>query len=290
MSDHSSLAIYVTKDGLVELNVPLNKDTVWLSQRQMAQLFNKNVRTINQHIRHIYEEKELNSLSTISKSEIVQQEGNRKVSRVVQTYNLDVIISVGYRIKSQEGTRFRIWATKILRDHLIKGYSFNQNRLANTGIKELEQSLSLIQQTLLHQESIDEIGKEAFNIVTKYAKSWRVLLAYDEDQLQIPKTKQPVSIKFPYEEAVRLIQALKDSLIQKGEASLLFGSERENKLQGILGNIEATFIGQSLYSTVEEKAAHLLYFIIKDHPFTDGNKRIKLLMIKLITNLINDII
>ncbi len=147
MSDNSSLAIYVSKGGTVELNVSLTEDTVWLSQKQMAQLFGKHVKTVNQHIRHIYKEGELDPVSTISKSEMIQQEGHRKVSRVVQTYHLDVIISVGYRVKSQEGTNFRIWATTVLREHLIKGYTLHQKRLADTGIKALEQSLSLFQQT-----------------------------------------------------------------------------------------------------------------------------------------------
>ena len=161
MSDQNNIVIYQSKDGNVELRVELDQETVWLTQKQMGELFGKDTKTINQHIRHIYEEGELDQISTISKSEIVQKEGARSIAREVKTYNLDVVISVGYRVKSKEGTQFRIWANKVLRDHIIKGYTLNQKRLAENGLKDLEQSLSLIQQTLLNQDLVTDLGKDA---------------------------------------------------------------------------------------------------------------------------------
>lgn len=285
MSKAPGVAIYVSKGGDVELNVGLDQETVWLSQKQMAHLFNKDIKTVNQHIKHIYEEMELEKLSTISKSKIVQNEGGRKVSREVKVYNLDVIISVGYRVKSKEGTQFRIWATKILRDYLMKGYTLNKKMLAEKGIKELEKSMELIQKTLLKQDFVSDLGKSAIKIVTEYAKSWSLLLAYDEDQLRIPKSSITEHKKLSYKSALNAVNTLKQSLIAKNEASSLFGNEMAHGLQSILGNIEQTFGGKYLYPSIEEKAAHLLYFIIKDHPFTDGNKRIGSLLFLCYLNL-----
>lgn len=270
--------VYISKSGAVELDVPLDHETVWLTQKQMAELFGKDVKTVNQHIRHIYEEGELEQNSTISKSEIVQNESGRTVLREIQTYNLDVIISVGYRVKSKEGTQFRKWATSVLRDHLIKGYTVNQNRLAERGLKELEHSLLLIQQTLLNQKLVGDLGKNALKIVTEYAKSWRLLLDYDEESLKVPKALHQAHSELSYDQALVAIDALKKNLLEKGEASALFGNEREHGLKGILGNMEQSFGGEELYPSVEQKAAHLLYFVIKDHPFTDGNKRIGCLL------------
>ena len=285
MSKVPGVAIYASKGGEVELSVALDQETVWLSQKQMANLFNKDIKTVNQHIRHIYEERELEKQLTISKSEIVQNEGGREVSREVKVYNLDVIISVGYRVKSKEGTQFRIWATKILRDHLIKGYSLNQKLLAEKGLKELEQSMALMQKTLLQQDLVSDLGKSTIKIVTEYAKSWRLLLAYDEEQLSIPKSSIKEHKELSYKNSLNALNTLKQSLILKNEASLLFGNEIAHGLQSILGNIEQTFGGEYLYPSIEEKAAHLLYFIIKDHPFTDGNKRIGSLLFLCYLNL-----
>ena len=274
MNTQDNIIIYESKEGSVELKVSLDKETVWLSQKQMGDLFGKSLKTINQHIRHIYDEGELEQISTISKSEIVQQEGVRVVSREVNVYNLDVIISVGYRVKSKEGTQFRIWATKVLREHIIKGYTLNQKRLAEKGLRDIEQSLSLIQETLVNQELVTDIGKDALKIVMEYAKSWKLLLAYDENQLNLARSKKQPHQELLYKDALMAISTLKENLIHKGEASPLFGNERDHSLKGILGNIEQTFGGESLYSSIEEKSAHLFYFVIKDHPFTDGNKRI----------------
>ncbi|MFZ9036151.1 MAG: RhuM family protein [Francisellaceae bacterium] len=275
MTKQSNIVIYQSQEGDVDLQVSLDHETVWLTQQQMSSLFSKNVRTISEHIMNIFKEGELDQNSVIRKSRITAQDGKEYTT---SQYNLDVIISVGYRVKSKEGTQFRIWATKVLRDHVIKGYTLNQKRLAENGFKDLEQSLSLIQQTLLNYDLVTDIGKDALRIVTEYAKSWRVLLAYDEDQLMLAQSEHQPHNELTYEQASTAISMLKENLIEKGEASSLFGNDRNHGLAGILGNIEQTFGGELLYTSIEEKAANLLYFIIKDHPFTDGNKRIACLI------------
>jgi prophage maintenance system killer protein len=278
----SDMVIYVSKDRGVELNIALDKETVWLSQKQMSQLFHKDVRTISEHIKNIFKEGELAESSVIRKSRITASD---QKSYEILEYNLDVIISVGYRVKSKEGTLFRIWSTKVLRDHLIKGYSLNHRLLAEKGMKELEQSMVLMQKTLLQRDLVSDLGKSAIKIVTEYAKSWRLLLAYDEEQLSIPKSAITEHKELSYKNALNAVSTLKQSLISKNEASSLFGNEIAHGLQGILGNIEQTFDGGPLYPSIEEKAAHLLYFIIKDHPFTDGNKRIGSLLFLCYLNL-----
>ncbi|MDP3694619.1 MAG: virulence protein RhuM/Fic/DOC family protein [Desulfocapsaceae bacterium] len=189
-------------------------------------------------------------------------------------YNLDVIISVGYRVKSQRGTQFRIWATSVLKDHLLKGYSFNSKRLAEKGLADMEQAVALLTRTLQRNELVTDEGKAVLEVVGRYARSWSLLLRYDEDRLELPKNRHPPKQSLDYGRTGKSIKALKDDLLARGEASGLFGQEREHHLQGILGNLDQTFGGQELYGSVEEKAAHLLYFVIKDHPFSDGNKRI----------------
>ena len=189
-------------------------------------------------------------------------------------YNLDVIISVGYRVKSQRGTQFRIWATSQLKDHLIKGYTVNERRLAEKGLSEMEQAVALLSRTLKRHELVTDEGKAVLEVVGKYAKSWSLLLKYDEDRLELPQDRHPIKKSLQYGKAIEAILALKNELMERGEAGDLFGQERGQNLQGILCNIEQTFDGQDLYPSVEEKAAHLLYFVIKDHPFSDGNKRI----------------
>lgn len=281
MSEQDSVVIYESKDGKINLDVSLEKETVWLTQQQMSSLFKVGVPAISKHLKNIFTAGELQENVVISILENTTQHGaikGKSQTNTIKYYNLDAIISVGYRVNSAQATNFRIWATKILRDHIIKGYTFNQKRLAENGIKELEQSLSLIQQTLINQDMVTDLGKNALKIITEYAKSWRVLLAYDEDQLTLARSSHQLHNELCYEQALAAISTLKTSLIAKEEASALFGNERGQALAGILGNIEQTFGGESLYSSVEEKAAHLLYFVIKDHPFTDGNKRIACLL------------
>lgn len=281
MNNQNSVVIYQSKDGGVELQVSLDQETVWLTQQQMSSLFQVGVPAISKHIKNIFESGELQENEVISILESTTQHGalaGKTQTNSVKYYNLDVVISVGYRVNSSQATNFRIWATKVLRDHIIKGYTLNQKRLAENGLKELEQSFALIQQTLLNQDLVTDLGKDALKIVSQYAKSWRLLLAYDEDRLALAASDQQVHKELTYEQALSAISTLKINLMEKGEASPLFGNEREHGLAGILGNIEQTFGGEPLYPTIKEKAANLLYFVIKDHPFTDGNKRIGCLL------------
>ena len=265
------IIIYQSPDGTTLIDVRLEAETVWLTQKQMSELFGKNVRTVNEHIRNIFKEAELEEKSVIRKFRITATDGkNYDISH----YNLDVIISVGYRVKSQRGTQFRQWATKVLRDHLVQGFTVNQARIAEKGLSEMQQAVELLARTLDHQALITGIGKDVLSVIVGYARTWRLLLQYDEDTLLIPAGCQPARGVLEYDFARQAIFELKQELKVRGDATDLFGSERGDALAAILGNIEQTMFGEPLYRTREEKAAHLLYFVIKDHPFLDGNKRI----------------
>ncbi len=269
MSDQ--IVIYQSADGTTLIDVRLEAETVWLTQKQMAELFDKDVRTVNEHIRNIFKEGELAENTVIRKFRITASDGK---SYETSHYNLDVIISVGYRVKSHRGTQFRQWATKILRDHLVQGFTVNQTRLAERGISEMQQAVELLARTLDHQALITGIGKDVLSVIVGYARTWRLLLQYDENALALPAGCQPARGMLGYDFAMQAIAELKRELMRKGEASGLFGAQQGNALAAILGNIEQTMFGKPLYNTREEKAAHLLYFVIKDHPFVDGNKRI----------------
>jgi len=280
----SDVVIYKAKDGHIELKVNLSEETVWLTQKQLSDLFDKNVRTISEHINNVFKEGELDEDSVIRNFRITAADGKTYDTK---HYNLDVIISVGYRVHSKRGTEFRQWATSVLKEHLIKGYTLNKKRLAERGVKELQQSIELLQKTLKRNDLVNDIGIETIQLIMSYTKTWHLLLAYDEDKLILPaQGRQTVEI-LNYEAAIHAIETLKSDLAARNEATALFGNEREQGLQSILGNIEQTFGGEPLYKTVEERAAHLLYFIIKDHPFSDGNKRIGCLIFLLYLKLQN---
>lgn len=270
-NDVTEIVLYQADDGTTTLEVQLTEDTVWLSQAQMVELFGTTKQSISLHINNIFREGELLKGAVVKDSLTTASDGKKYK---VNYYNLDVIISVGYRIKSIRGTQFRIWATSVLRDHLIKGYTVNKHRLAEKGLLEMEQAISLLSKTLQSRELITDQGKAVLSVITHYAKSWMILLHYDEDRLDLPKTKTPVKQVLSYQQAQKAISTLKSELVRREEASALFGQERAEHLQGILGSIDQTFDGEDLYPSVEEKAAHLFYFVIKDHPFADGNKRI----------------
>lgn len=269
--EHGEIIIYQTEDGKTSLDVQLEEETVWLTQSQLVNLFDKTKQNISLHIRNIFKEGELTENSVVKEYLTTASDGKKYKTKF---YNLDVIISVGYRIKSIRGTQFRIWATSVLRDHLIKGYSVNEKRLAEKGLIEMEQTIALLAKTLERYEPLSDEGKAVLEVVSRYAKSWSLLLKYDEQSLELPKKRHPIKKSLDYGEVLEAITSLKTELMGHGEASDLFGQERSQHLQGILGNLDQTFGGQELYPTIEEKAAHLLYFVIKDHPFSDGNKRI----------------
>jgi len=270
--NHGSIVLYQTEDGQTTLDVQLQEETVWLTQAQMVELFQRDKRTVSEHIRNIFREGELNEEAVVLKSRTTAADGK---SYRTAFYNLDVVISVGYRVKSQRGTQFRNWATSVLKDYLVRGYALNQRRLAEKGIEEMRGVLGLFADTLEQQQLVNEIGLAVLDLVRRYATTWKLLLQYDEDKLVLPATAhRREGAIFDLLTVRQAIECLRSELDARGEATELFGRERGESLAGILGAIHQTFGGEDLYPSIEEKAAHLLYFVIKDHPFSDGNKRI----------------
>lgn len=268
------IVIYKDSSG-PGVKVRLEDETVWLSQAQMAVLFGKDRDTISEHIQNIFKEAELSQNQTTRKFRVVQAEGKKQVERKVNFYNLDVIISIGYRVKSIRGTQFRIWATRQLRDHILKGYTVNQQRLKEGSLaklKELERTVKFIQQAA-ESKRLEGYEKELLKIITDYAQTWVVLNKFDENKLGLESTHKAKSA-LEYEEVLSAIERFKNRLIKNKQATGIFGRDPRNRLQGILISVEQTFGGKPLYKSLEEKAANLLYLIIKDHPFMDGNKRI----------------
>ncbi len=270
--NQGELIVYQADDGRMAVDVRLEDETVWLSRKEMAVLFDRDYKTVAKHINNVFNEGELRKDSVVAKFATTGNDG--KIYQV-EYYNLDVIISVGYRVKSQQGTRFRIWATSVLKDHLVKGFTLNQKRLLEKGLGEARQMLELVGNTLKSHEQLSDEAQAVLDIVNAYARTWQLLWQYDEDSLTLPKKESGSRQTILELAAVRsAIGSLKEKLLKKSEATTLFGQERSNALAGIIGAIRQTFVGQDVYPTVEEKAANLLYFIIKDHPFADGNKRI----------------
>ena len=268
----SELLIYEANDQ--DVSVRLEGETVWLTQRQMSELFDTTPENILMHLKNIFGDGELDEPATAKNFLAVQIEGKRQVQRNLKHYNLDAIISVGYRVNSKRGVQFRQWATRVLREHLTQGYSLNPARLAEKGLTEAQQAIELLARTLENQSLVTDAGRDVIAIITSYAKTWHLLLQYDEDGLNLPATCQPARGVLDYAQAHTAIGQLKSALLNRDEATDLFGRERDEATQGILGSIEQTMFGEPLYKSREEKAAHLLYFVIKDHPFSDGNKRI----------------
>lgn len=270
--DQQKVQLFVSRDGKAQLEVALDQETVWLSQAQMAELFGKDVRTVNEHVGNVFQEGELEREPTIRKFRIVRQEGKRQVRREIDHYNLDMIISVGYRVKSQRGVQFRQWATRVLKDHLVQGYTLNQRRLAERGI-EFEQAVDLLSRTLTHQGLVSREGEAVARVISDYARSWSLLQGYDEQQLAEVGIKQPDMQPLELDEALKAIGELKQTLMAKGEATELFGQLRGDGLASALATIEQGFGDELFYPNVATRAAHLLYFVIKNHPLADGNKR-----------------
>src|SRR3989344_929601 len=265
----NSIVIYQTAKG-PELEVRIEKETIWLDAHQIAALFGTQRPAIVKHINNIYQTGELEQKSTCSILEQVAADGK---IRKMNLYNLDMIISVGYRVNSKQATQFRIWATNTLKSYLLKGYAINEKQLssAKEKLQELQSAISFLQEKSKY-ELLSGQEQEILNLLANYSKTLTLLEQYDKDNLSVSK-KGKGKFVLGYGEAQKVISALKKDLIAKKEAGDLFGQEYEGKLQGIIGNIYQTFGGKELYSSLEEKAAHLLYFIIKDHPLADGNKR-----------------
>lgn len=275
----NAIVLYESKEGMVQLDVTFKGETLWLTQEQMANLFGVKRQAITRHLKNIFRTGELQENLTCS---ILEHVAKNNKTYQTKFYNLDGVISVGYRVNSTQATHFRIWATRVLKDHLIKGYSVYEKSLLEKGFGELQESIQLLQKTLLNQKLITDVGVQVMELVRNYAKTWEVLRGYDEDQLLLPK-KQRAGKVLTYEDAKQAIVDLKAYL----KGSSLFGNEHSGGLSSILGSLEQTFDGKPLYPTVEEKAGHLLYFTIKNHPFSDGNKRIGCLLFLLYLKLQN---
>lgn len=269
----NQIVIYEDVNGHVYLDVSLTDDTVWLNQKQMSLLFDVNVPAINKHIKNIIKDGELDN-STISKMETVQKEGKREIKREIEFYSLDMIISLGYRVNSKRATNFRVWATKTLKDYIINGYAVNEKRLKQKGLEEFNNTLALLKDTISQGEIELSEAKGLLDVILKYSRTWTFLQGYDEDSLTINARQKEAKFILDFDEAKDAIAQLKKELIKKGEASELFGREKAGEFDGMIRNIYQTFGGNDLLPSVEEKAANLLYYIIKGHPFNDGNKRI----------------
>ncbi|HEX9503078.1 MAG TPA: RhuM family protein [Patescibacteria group bacterium] len=261
-----------------EIRVSLVDDSVWLSQSQIAELFDRNIPTVNEHIKHVYKTGELSQNSVTRKFRITAKDGK---TYNVEHYNLDMIISVGYRVNSKRGTQFRIWATQRLRDFLLKGYLVNEKRLQENQqlkLKELQQAVGLMQEAL-GVKRLEGYEKELLNIITDYTNTWITLNQFDSGSLSLEQVNKKKEIKYPdYDQVKKAVERFKVRLMKDAAASELFGSEVNKKLAQVLGNLGHTFGGKDLYPSLDEKAAHLLYFAVKDHPFVDGNKRIGALL------------
>lgn len=263
--EQNKIQIYQTADGQVRLEVALEQDTVWLSQAQMVELFGRDVSVISRHIRNALDEGEVSEKSNLQKMQIANSD------RPVVIYDLDVVISVGYRIKSERGVQFRRWASNVLRQHLVQGYTLNRARFEQNAA-ELQQALALIRKAAQSPELTREAGSGLVEIVSRYTQTFLWLQRYDEGMPAEP-TGQSGGRLPDADEAMAALLALKKSLIERGEATALFAQPREDGLAALLGNLDQSVFGAPAYPTVESKAAHLLYFVVKNHPFSDGNKR-----------------
>lgn len=262
-SNMTDIAIYQAEGG--EVVVRLQGETVWLRQEQMTQLFGRERSVITKHIRNVFAEDELEEKSNVQNLHIAGSD------KPVKFYNLDVIISVGYRVKSVQGTRFRQWATSVLRQHLTEGYSLNRQRL-EANAQELEAALLLVRKIAQNPELPQDAGRGLLDVVTRYARTFLLLQRYDEGLLTDPPQQSGGTLPTAAQARAALVQ-LKADLMQRGEATDLFARDRGDGLDALLGNLDQSVFGEPAYPSVETKAAHLLYFVIKNHPFADGNKR-----------------
>lgn len=252
MNEKKELVIFETEDNTIKLEVPVEKETVWLSQSQMTELFGVDRTVITRHVNNVFKEGELIKESNVQKMHIANSD------RPVQFYNLDVIISVGYRVKSKRGVEFRRWANSVLKQYILQGYAINDNRIAQLG-----EVIQIMKRT---QNALD--SQQVLNVIQKYSKALNLLDSYDHQTMERPKGNV-VTYELTYEECMDVI-----SQMRFGDESDLFGKEKDDSFRGSIGNIYQSFAGKELYPSLEEKAAHLLYFVTKNHSFLDGNKRI----------------
>lgn len=265
----NKIVIYQTEDGKTQLDVKLENETVWLTQAQMVQLFDSSKANVSEHIKHIYEDGELAADSTVRKFRTVQTEGKRQVGRNVTYYNLDLIISLGYRVNTKRGIQFRQWATSVLRDYLIKGYAINQ-RIREENYQQMVQLVRSMARTVKLQDLSKEVRNALLDVVVDYTFALDRLDDYDYQRLSIPESSTEEKFHATYEGAMKILTELREKFGGSG----LFANEKDDSFKSSIGQIYQTFGGQDLYPTVEEKAAMLLYLVTKNHSFSDGNKRI----------------
>ncbi len=270
--EKSEIKIYKTEEGKTSIEVKIEKETVWLNQYQLEELFETDRTTINKHILNIYKSGELKEKSTCAKIAQVQKEGKRTVKRNIKFYNLDVIIAVGYRVNSKRGTEFRIWANQIIKDYLIKGYAINQQKLEKQAeqLDELKETIKILGNALEYKELTNDESKGLLKIISDYSYALEILDQYDYQTLKIENTSGKEVYQLTYEEAIKQIENTKKVY---GNSDL-FGREKDSSFKSSVATIYQTFGGVDLYPSIEEKAANLLYFIVKNHSFSDGNKRI----------------
>lgn len=265
------IVIYTSEDGKVTLDTKLENETIWLTQKQMAELFGVKTPAINKHLNNIYKEQELKEDATISILETVQKEGSRNVSRSVAFYNLDAIISVGYRVNSTRATQFRIWSTTVLKEYLTKGYAINEKKIKQQqeNIEALKTSVDLLARSLANQiEDLDEAQTVA-KILNNFAHGLDLLDSFDHKTLDNKGTTKKEAIRIPTDEFLQVVKGMKSEF-----ASDVFGNPKDESFDSSVNQIYQTFGGEELYPTLEEKASMLLYLITKNHSFSDGNKRI----------------
>jgi len=268
----SEIIIYKSVDNQIEVNVQADGDTVWLTQQQLVNLFQSSKANISEHIKHIFESKELEEQATVRNFRTVQKEGKREVERNRLHYNLDVIISVGYRVNSKQGVQFRIWANKILKEYLVKGYALNERKLKESQQQfiALQQSIKLLENVVNQKQLNSDEATSLLKVITEYSHALSLLDQYDHQKLTIQKKVDKDINKLTYDEAIKQIILWRDS----HDGGALFGNEKDASFKSSLETIYQTFDGDDLYPSTEEKAANLLYFVVKNHSFTDGNKRI----------------
>ena len=267
---NNQIVIYQSKDGKIQLDVKLENETVWLNRQQLSELFGRDIKTIGKHISNALKEELDDTISTVAKFATVQTEGNREVTRSIEYYNLDMIISVGYRVKSKCGVEFRRWANRVLKQYLIKGYAVN-DRIRKQQIAELRQLVQVVSRTIVQQPvPASNESHQLFDVVVDYTYALDILDNYDYQRLNINKTTKEEYFHATYEKAIYEIEQLRN----KFGSSELFGNEKDDSFKSSIGQIYQTFDGVELYPSVEEKAAMLLYLVTKNHSFSDGNKRI----------------
>lgn len=266
------VVVYQGQDGALRVEAKMAGESIWLPMADMAKLFGVKVPAISKHVKNIFATRELSPRATVSKMETVRREGRRQVVRTVEHYSLDMIISVGYRVNSTKATRFRIWATQTLKEHLTRGYTINRQRFEESA-HELEAALTLVRKAAAGEALTTDQGRGLVDVIARYTQTFLLLQCYDEGLLTEPKGTMGGTLP-SLTEAQAAIADLKQNLISRREASDLFGQVREDGLASILGNLEQSVFGEPAYPSIEAKAAHLLYFTIKNHPFSDGNKRI----------------